>query len=207
MHPPLSGGFHASCQAFVPALAFLRLFRPRSRFVDEITALDRALSLWPSRRSNPQFSLGQPCLRPKPLTRLPSLPLPVTSPAEPRLAFSFIRTSHFGLADDRFPFSTKCCRACSAGDETDALPRPCGHELLGSSASAMAGMSGSRRWDTAVRPARRAQSPTPVSHTRHEADAGSPPRLNAWLAPRQTQNGGTVKHSPSPAALPTSRRH
>ena len=44
-HPPLSGGFHDSCQAFVPALAFLRLFRPRSRFVDEITALiERFLS-------------------------------------------------------------------------------------------------------------------------------------------------------------------
>src|SRR3954463_14006784 len=122
MHPPLSGGFPASCQAFVPALAFLRLFRPRSRFVDEITALDRALSLWPGRRSNPQFPLRQPCLRPKPLTRLPSLPLPVTSPAEPRPAFSFLRISTFGLADDRFPFSTECCRAAHPATKLHILP-------------------------------------------------------------------------------------
>ena len=38
-----------SCQALVPARDVLRLFRPRSRFVDEISALDRAPSLKPDR--------------------------------------------------------------------------------------------------------------------------------------------------------------
>ncbi len=122
---PLSGGLCTSCQALVPTPAFLRLFRPRSRFVDEISALVRAPYLKPSRRRNPQVPLGQSCLRPKPLTRLPLLPLPVASPAEPRLASRFLRISHFGLADDRSPLSTGCCRTCSAGDETPTATELC----------------------------------------------------------------------------------
>lgn len=122
---PLSGGLCTSCQAFVPAPAFLRLFRPRSRFVDEISALLRAPSLQPSRRRNPQVPLGQSCLRPGPLTRLPLLPLPVASPAEPRLVSRFLRISHFGLADVRYPLSTGCCRTCSAGDETPPATELC----------------------------------------------------------------------------------
>jgi hypothetical protein len=54
-----------------------------------------------------------------------SLPLPVTSPAELRLASSFSRTSHFGLAEDRYPRSAECCRACSTGDETPAATELC----------------------------------------------------------------------------------
>jgi hypothetical protein len=93
--------------------------------VDEISALLRALSLKPSRRSNPRLPLRHSCLRPKPLTRLPSLPPPVTSPAELRVACSFFRTSHFGLAEDRSPLSTACCRGCSAGDETPHATELC----------------------------------------------------------------------------------
>jgi hypothetical protein len=122
---PLSGGLRTSCLAFVPALALFRIFRPRSRFVDKISALVRAPSLQPSRRRNPQVPLGQSCLRPKPLTRLPLLPLPVASPAEPRLASSFLRISQFGLADLRSPLFTGCCRACSAGDETPHATELC----------------------------------------------------------------------------------
>lgn len=49
-----------------------------------------------------------------------SLPLPVTSPAELRLASSFLQSSIFGLAEDRSPRSAECCRACSTGGETPA---------------------------------------------------------------------------------------
>ena len=49
-----------------------------------------------------------------------SLPLPVTSPAERRLAPSFSRISQFGLAENRYPRSAECCRTCSTGDETPA---------------------------------------------------------------------------------------
>ena len=53
------------------------------------------------------------------------LPLPVTSPAELRLASSFLRSSLFGLAGDRSPLSSGCCRACSTGDETPAVTELC----------------------------------------------------------------------------------
>jgi hypothetical protein len=49
-----------------------------------------------------------------------SLLLPVTSPAELRLASSFLQSSIFGLAEDRSPRSAECCRACSTGGENPA---------------------------------------------------------------------------------------
>ena len=56
----------------------------------------------------------------------------------------------------------------------DAVPRPCGSEFDMISAPAIGRCTGSRRQDTAVRPAHRALNPIPISHRQiHETDAGS----------------------------------
>ena len=139
MLSPLSGGLRTSCQAFVPAPAFLRILRPRSRCVDNISALVRAPFLEPSRRSNPQVPLGQSCLRPEPLTRLPLLPLPVASPAEPRPASSSLgsltsawpridlRSSLYAAASvqpaTKLRMLPNFASPCRTGDESSDFPR------------------------------------------------------------------------------------